>query len=368
MKILLGLTGSVATTIVQKLYDQLSMIGEVKIVKTDKSFKFNSNVLSNNRGLFSNLLPYTDEHEWVTYSMEKTVLHVDLRKWADVFVIAPLSANTLGKISNGICDNLLTCIAQAWDFTKPVIVAPAMNTHMFTNPTTQKNLKVLSDMGYIIVPPMKKVLACGDDGIGAMAQIQDIVDTISRRTNPWLFPLKSEICPGIPVNKHPGSFSCLRKHDVHTGVDLYCNDGEIIYSCTDGVVVEIKPFTGPSIGHTWWNETNAIVVDTGTNYILYGECESTGISEGSIVKRGQVIGSVKQVLPSHKLRKDIPGHSCSMLHLELLRRNPIFTEFQGRNGFMTWDLGKPQPYDLFDPTQQLIKSENAPGKLLDYLK
>lgn len=360
MNILLGLTGSVATTISNKLISKLKSLGDVKVITTSNSIKF-----MEFDDIF-NIRPYCDISEWDTYSHDESVLHVDLRKWADVFVIAPLSANTLGKISNGICDNLLTCVTQAWDFTKPVVIAPSMNTCMFVNPTTQKNIKTLVNMGYSVVPPIRKVLVCGDDGIGAMAQIESIIDTIKRVTTPWAFPLIDN-CPGIPVGDHPGSFGVKRKHDFHTGVDLYCKNGQDVVSCTDGVVVEVKPFTGTSLGHTWWNETKAVVVDTGTNYILYGEVNPK-VNVGDVIKRGQKIAEVIPVLPEHKHRSDIPGHSVSMLHLELLRRNPVFTEFQGRNGFMTWDLDKCQPYDLFDPTSKLISSEGCPEKLLDYKK
>jgi len=64
------------------------------------------------------------------------VLHIDLAKWADIFVIAPCSANTLAKLAYGICDNLLTSVARAWDADRPLVIAPAMNTHMWTHPHT----------------------------------------------------------------------------------------------------------------------------------------------------------------------------------------------------------------------------------------
>lgn len=357
LNILLGVTGSVATILIEKIKYELECIGNVKIISTEKSFNFSP----------PNIDSYTDQDEWDVYTQNKSVLHVDLRKWADVFVVAPLSVSSLGKIANGISDNLLTCTCLAWDFSKPIIVAPSCNTMMFTNPTTQRNLKTLTDMGYVVVPPIRKVLACGDDGIGAMAQIESIIQTVKNVTTPWVFPLTGG-CPGIPVGSHPGAFGVKRKHDFHTGVDLYCKQGDFVFSCTDGVVVEVKPFTGPSIGHTWWNETKAIVIDTGMNYILYGEVESLIVKVGDKVKRGQMIAKIIPVLPEHKYRPDIPGHSVNMLHLELMRRNPVFTEFQGRNGFMTWDLDKCQPYDLFNPTSKLMTSERWSGQVLDYLK
>ena len=104
-----------------------------------------------------------------------------LRKWADVLVVAPLSANTLAKLAAGLSDNLLTCIARAWDFRggKPVVVAPAMNTAMWEHPLTAAHLRVLTDvLGVAVVPPATRALACGDVGAGAMAAVGDVVGAV----------------------------------------------------------------------------------------------------------------------------------------------------------------------------------------------
>jgi phosphopantothenoylcysteine decarboxylase len=93
-------------------------------------------------------------------------------------VIAPLSANTLAKISHGQCDNLLTCVVRAWDFALPLIVAPAMNTLMWTHPFTEQQLNILRTLGVSVIPPISKVLACGDIGTGAMASVDDIVGEV----------------------------------------------------------------------------------------------------------------------------------------------------------------------------------------------
>ena len=98
------------------------------------------------------------EEEWINYkSLQDTVLHIDLRNWADICLIAPLSAHTLAKIANGLCDDLLTCCMRAWDFGqrqslngdndgrrgKPVILAPAMNTVMWDHPLTRMQLETI---------------------------------------------------------------------------------------------------------------------------------------------------------------------------------------------------------------------------------
>ena len=111
--------------------------------------------------------------------MGDPVLHIELRNWADIFVIAPLDANTLGKLAYGFCDNLLTCIARAWDIqNKPLLFCPAMNTLMWHHPSTKRNLDILKDYGYDEIPPISKQLACGEEGIGAMADVANIVQKI----------------------------------------------------------------------------------------------------------------------------------------------------------------------------------------------
>ena len=131
--------------------------------------------------------------------MGDPVLHIQLRDWADLIVLAPLDANTMAKIAGGLCDNLLTCILrvilgnsilqifllifrfhisslvatifystissqQAWDMSKPVVFCPAMNTKMWEHPFTAAHVRQLQSLGYSYVPPVAKTLACGDVG------------------------------------------------------------------------------------------------------------------------------------------------------------------------------------------------------------
>ena len=100
--------------------------------------------------------------------------HISYADEADVFVIAPATANTISKISNGIADNLLTSIAAA--FKKPIILAPAMNTNMWNNPFVQENLKKLINHGCISISPESGYLACGVNGEGRLASLDKIFD------------------------------------------------------------------------------------------------------------------------------------------------------------------------------------------------
>ena len=132
------------------------------------------------------------------------VLHIELRRWADLFAVAPLDANTLAKLANGLADNCLTCVWRAWDAARPVVLAPAMNTLMWEHPLTGRHLRQLAEdagagaappganldalLAWInghcprlrIVPPQSKRLACGDVGVGALAEAADFVATVEK--------------------------------------------------------------------------------------------------------------------------------------------------------------------------------------------
>jgi len=122
---------------------------------------------------------YKDEDEWNSWNKrDDIVLHIELRKIAQMLLIAPLSANTLGKFANGLCDNLLSSVFRCWDIkgNKPVIVAPAMNTFMYEHPITEFQLKFLEEkLNVKVLSTLFKRLMCGDEGYGAMLDVASIV-------------------------------------------------------------------------------------------------------------------------------------------------------------------------------------------------
>jgi phosphopantothenoylcysteine decarboxylase len=149
---------------------------------------------------------FRDADEWAgpRYQRGDPVLHIEFRSWADLLIVAPLDANTLAKFALGLSDNFLTCIFRAWDFDRPVVLAPAMNTLMWRSPVTLRHLRqLLADRGdgqepvgwtlddaadvfavhaprLILVPPQAKRLACGDVGIGAMAEVVALAEVVRR--------------------------------------------------------------------------------------------------------------------------------------------------------------------------------------------
>ena len=168
--ILIGITGGIAA---YKACELIRLFkknnANVKVVVTPNAFEFVTELtletLSQNQ-------VFLDQFD----TNEKKPEHIALCDWADVFVIAPASANTLGKIANGICDNLLTSLACA--FQKQIFAAPAMNTGMYENKAVQKNIETLKQSGVKIIEPDTGFLACGTDGKGRLADINEIYNTI----------------------------------------------------------------------------------------------------------------------------------------------------------------------------------------------
>ncbi|XP_006264047.1 phosphopantothenoylcysteine decarboxylase isoform X1 [Alligator mississippiensis] len=172
--VLVGVTGSVAALKLPLLVSGLLEVPgvEVQVVTTERAKHF-----YNPQEIPVTL--YSDADEWQLWKdRSDPVLHIDLRRWADLMLVAPLDANTLAKIANGICDNLLTCVIRAWDMTKPLLFCPAMNTVMWEHPITAEQIERLKGFGYTEIPCVVKRLVCGDEGRGAMAEVWTIVEKV----------------------------------------------------------------------------------------------------------------------------------------------------------------------------------------------
>jgi phosphopantothenoylcysteine decarboxylase len=180
--VILGVSGSVAAIYTPQLYGELVQAGHaVKIVATKAAlYFFDSAVIEPIDGQRNKTVVILDEDEWPgeRYERGDPVLHIELRRWADVLLIAPCDANTLAKLALGITDNCLTCVYRAWDLARPIVLAPAMNTLMWEHPATARHLaQITADLrgSLRIVAPISKQLACDDVGIGAMAERAEIV-------------------------------------------------------------------------------------------------------------------------------------------------------------------------------------------------
>ncbi len=119
---------------------------------------------------------------WAVDSEDYTPRHISLAQRADSMLIAPCTANVIGKIAHGIADDILTTVVLG--MTCPVVIAPAMNKNMYLNPAVQDNIAVLKKRGYHLVEPEEGFLACGETGIGRLADTGSIVEAVEKLLAP----------------------------------------------------------------------------------------------------------------------------------------------------------------------------------------
>ncbi len=171
--VVIGVTGSIAA---YKMADVAStlvkMNADVHVLMTENACNFINPIT------FETLTSNKCIVDTFDRNFEFDVKHISLARKADIFIVAPASANIIGKIANGIADDMLSTTIMAADCKR--IIAPAMNTHMYRNPIVQKNIATLKSLGYEFVSPSSGRLACGDIGEGKLADVNTIVDYIVR--------------------------------------------------------------------------------------------------------------------------------------------------------------------------------------------
>ncbi len=173
--IVLGVTGSIAAYKAADLAHQLHKLGYgVHVVMTRAAQEFVTPLT------FQTLTGQPVATDLFQKDRAWEVAHIALAKQADLVLIAPATANVIGKLANGIADDMLTTIAMA-AWRKPLLLCPAMNTAMYENPAHQENLARLLARGAEMVEPKSALLACGDTGKGAMAEVSDIVAAVRAR-------------------------------------------------------------------------------------------------------------------------------------------------------------------------------------------
>jgi phosphopantothenoylcysteine decarboxylase / phosphopantothenate---cysteine ligase len=174
-KILLGVTGSIAAFKAPALVRLFVKQGaEVKVLMTDEAKHFVSPLTLSTLSKNAVISTFVKTNEGVWNS------HVELGLWADIFLIAPATANTIGKMAHGICDNIL--LATYLSAKCNVYVAPAMDADMFAHPSTQNNLQTLRDFGNIILPVGDGELASGLSGEGRMLEPEEILELLIHTT------------------------------------------------------------------------------------------------------------------------------------------------------------------------------------------
>ena len=177
-RIVLGITSGIAA---YKAIDLINMLQEenldVKVIMTEKARKMISTdevKKATGDNVYTDL--FEEGFDYKHILEKRSVDHIKLADSADVFVVIPATANTIAKIAHGIADDFLTTTLLAT--TAPVIICPAMNVHMWSNPAVEKNIKTIQEYGYQVIKPAKGMLACGYEGIGRLEDLQVIKTAI----------------------------------------------------------------------------------------------------------------------------------------------------------------------------------------------
>jgi phosphopantothenoylcysteine synthetase/decarboxylase len=173
IKVVLGVSGGIAAYKAIDLASKLTANGaEVRTVLTENALHLVG---------AKSFEAVTGEpvHTSMWEQEEFKIGHINLADWADVVIIAPATANIIGKFANGICDDLLsTMLCACW--AKPMLFAPAMNDKMWTNPAVQENVKFAERVGVKMIGPREGRLACGTEGVGRMAEPQEILEAVEK--------------------------------------------------------------------------------------------------------------------------------------------------------------------------------------------
>lgn len=170
---------------------------------------------------------------------------------------------------------------------------------------------------------------------------QECADSLQAQS---LHPLRIPLPYGFRRPHSQGIFGAERKHDIHTGIDLYCNPGDPVVAMESGRIVAIEVFTGPHANPPtpWWQDTYAVLVEGASGVLVYGEIEpDSNRVVGDMVLPGQMLGKVQTVVTKNK------GLPTTMLHLERLAPG-------SRTVAPVWHRGKPRPAELLDPTELII--------------
>jgi phosphopantothenoylcysteine synthetase/decarboxylase len=178
LNILLGVTGGIAAYKAVDLAGKLTAAGAlVKTVMTESACRLvgpKSFEAVTRSAVFTTMWTGAEEYQ---------ISHIALAEWADVVVVAPATANILGKVANGICDDMLsTTLCVCWPLVESsaVLLAPAMNTNMWANPAVRNNVKMLQERGFQFIGPAEGRLACGAEGVGRMSEPQEILEAIEK--------------------------------------------------------------------------------------------------------------------------------------------------------------------------------------------
>jgi len=305
-KILLCVTGGIAVYKAVALTSKLTQAGaEVKVILSESAMEFVTpltfQVLSKN-DVYTNTF---DEKN------SKVIAHIDLADWADLIIVAPATANIIGKLANGIADNMISTTLLA--ATSPIWIAPAMNVHMYSHPAVIKNIETLSGFGYQFIEPGEGHLACGYVGKGRLEEPDRIIENLIRffQTGYPNFSGKKVIVTAGPTIEKIDPVRFISNHS--TGKMGYAIAAEAVHTGADVILISGPVSIQPPAG------VHVINVESAEE--MYEAVMKEYTNADIVIKTAAVADYRPKNSYDHKVKKQ-PGEQI----LELERTNDILLE------------------------------------------
>ncbi|KXT78760.1 phosphopantothenoylcysteine decarboxylase [Streptococcus sp. DD13] len=176
--ITLAVSGSISAYKAADLANQLTkMSHQVTVLMTSSATEFISPLT------LQSLTKNKVQTDLLLEEDPQSIKHIDIAKQTDLFLLAPASANTIAKLAHGFANDMVSAVSLALPPETPKLVAPAMNTNMYFHPATQRNIALLKEDGFVEIAPRESLLACGDIGTGALADLSVILDLVKESLN-----------------------------------------------------------------------------------------------------------------------------------------------------------------------------------------
>jgi len=317
-KILLGVTGSIAAYKTPELVRQLVQQGaSVKVIITAAAKDFVSPLVLATVSKNEALQTFTSEdHSIQTFTSEDHSTwnnHVELGLWCDIFLVAPLSANTLAKFANGNCDNLLTAVFLSCRNT--VMVAPAMDVDMFKHASTQKNLEIIAKNNIKIIGPESGELASGLTGKGRMTEPEDIVQEVINYFNPSL-PLRNKMAV-VTTGPTQEALDPVRFIGNHSSGKM----GVAVANCLAAKGASVILISGPSVSLGNLNKSIKVIHVTSAADMLKA-CKQTQPDANIMVMAAAVADFKPEGFSEQKIKKK----SSEGLNIQLVPTEDIAAE------------------------------------------
>lgn len=317
-RILLAVTGGIAIYKACDIVSRLKKLGaDVKVIMTKHATEFVSPLTFQSMSLNYVVTDMFEEPK--SWDVE----HITLAQWADLCLVAPATANVIGKLYQGIADDMVSTVLMA---TKaPIMIAPAMNTGMYTNPVVQRNIKGLSELGYLFVEPASGRLACGDLGLGKLQDPAIIVERVKHELlkGESLKGMKAVVTAG-PTQEAIDPFRYITNHSsgkmgyalaealYYRGADVTLVTGPTHLEAPQGVEVVAVTSTNDMFEELMKREASDIIIkaaavsDYGPEVVEQEKIKKSGDMSLSLVRRPDIL----KTLGEKKLAKVLVGFAA----------------------------------------------------------